>query len=111
MPVAILFLASSLAAEAQCCGAMIVGQVSDAEGAVIPNAKVTITNVTTGTHLKTVTNQMGEFRATSLRLGSYKVKVSAKGFQTAETPARTLEIDQTLRFDVILAAKNPPKTK
>ena len=109
--VEILLLASSLPTAAQCCGAMIVGKVSDAEGAMIPNAKVTITNVTTGTHLKTVTNQMGEFRATSLRLGNNKVKVSAKGFQTVETATRTLEIDQTLRFDLTLPAKTAPKSK
>lgn len=109
--VEILLLASSPPAVAQCCGAMIVGNVSDAEGAVIQNAKVTITNVATGAHIKLVTNQLGEFRATSLRLGNYKVKVSAKGFQTVETPARALEIDQTLRFDVTLPAKTAPKSK
>lgn len=108
---AFLFLLASLPAKTQCCGAMIVGTVSDPEGAVIPNAKVTITNVASGTHIKTVTNQMGEFRATSLRLGSYKVKVSAKGFHTVETPARTLEIDQTLRFDVTLPTKTALRSK
>lgn len=105
----ILLLPASLSAVAQCCGAMIVGTVTDPEGAVIPNAKVTIINVATGAHIKTVTNQMGEFQATSLPLGKYKVKVSAKGFQTVETPARTLEIDQTVRFDVTLPLKTEPK--
>jgi hypothetical protein len=101
----------SLPGAAQCCGARITGKVSDAEGAVIPNAKVTIINVATGHSSKVVTNQMGEFQAPPLPLGTYKVKVSCKGFETTETPARTLEIDQVLRFDVTLPIKAKAKNK
>src|SRR5258708_7555153 len=95
----------------QCCGATITGRVTDAEGAVVPNAKVTITNVATGRSTKTVTNRIGDYRAVHLPLGRYKVKVGRKGFETVETPARTLEIDQTLRFDVALPAKVSAKNR
>lgn len=96
---------------AQCCGPAITGTVSDAEGAVVPNARVTIINLDTGHSTKVVTNRMGEYHAPPLPLGNYKVKVSCKGFQTVETPSRALAIDQILRFDVTLPLKNSAKSK
>ncbi|HUY14044.1 MAG TPA: TonB-dependent receptor [Terriglobia bacterium] len=59
----------------------IIGTVTDASGAAIPGAKVTITNVGTGVSTTTTTNQSGNYTQLHLAAGTYTVKVEAQGFQ------------------------------
>jgi hypothetical protein len=65
----------------------IVGTVSDASGAAIPNAQVTVTSKANG-QVKTVTSDhVGEFRVPLLGPGKYKVSVTAQGFETTSQEA------------------------
>ena len=59
------------------------GVVTDATGAVIPNADVTLTNVATGAVRATVTNSKGEYSVTQLLPATYKVSFDAPGFASA----------------------------
>lgn len=59
------------------------GVVTDATGAVIPNAQVTLTNVATGAVRTTVTNSRGEYSVTQLLPATYTVNFSAPGFSPA----------------------------
>lgn len=87
---------------AQSDRARIIGTVSDPQGAVIPGARVTVTNVATGTSTQTTTDKNGDYQAPELPIGSYKVKVEHDGFKTSETHAYTVEINQVLKVDVRL---------
>jgi hypothetical protein len=58
----------------------INGTVTDATGAVIPNAKVTVINDATQVASTAVTTSVGEYRITDLVPGAYTVKVAATGF-------------------------------
>ncbi|HWZ43605.1 MAG TPA: TonB-dependent receptor [Candidatus Saccharimonadales bacterium] len=58
----------------------INGAVTDASGAVVPNAQVKATEKSTGLDHKTVTTSEGQFAFQDLPLGSYKVTVTAAGF-------------------------------
>ncbi len=60
----------------------LVGTVSDASGAVVANAEVTITNVGTNAMVTAHTNSTGEYRFDNLPVGSYKITVKASGFRT-----------------------------
>lgn len=60
----------------------IQGTVTDPNGAVIPNAAVTITNKATGQALKVNTSGSGTYTSGPLLPGDYQVKVEAQGFQT-----------------------------
>jgi len=73
----------SVAASAQ-FNASIQGTVTDASGAVIPEAKITITNKETGRQLNTVTSNSGFYRITGLAPGSYKVIAERDGFKRRE---------------------------
>src|ERR1700754_1672386 len=70
----------------------ILGTVTDKSGAVLPNAKVTITN--TGTNQARVlnSNQAGEFSAPNLEPGNYSITVEAQGFRKTERPRILLEV-------------------
>ncbi len=81
----------------------IVGTVTDAQGAVIPGAQVTLTQAGTGFTSTTQSNASGYFSFPGLNLGTYDLKVAAKGFQTSVSKGLTLNISQVLRSDTHMA--------
>ena len=58
----------------------ISGVVRDSAGAVVPEAKVTITNEATSQKVALLSNESGLFLSGPLRPGSYVVEVEARGF-------------------------------
>src|ERR1700681_551454 len=60
----------------------IVGQVTDATGAAISGASVTIANQEIGLKRSAKTDGAGRFNFPQLKPGAYSVKVGAPGFQT-----------------------------
>jgi len=60
----------------------LAGAVTDATGALVPKATVTLTNKETGATRTVVTNSEGVYSAPSLPAGEYEVKVVAEGFST-----------------------------
>lgn len=61
----------------------IVGSVTDATGAAISNAQVTVTSEATGQAKAVTTSAAGQYRVPLLPPGSYKISVTASGFQTS----------------------------
>ena len=82
LTIAVLFLCT-IPVYAQVDTGSIVGTVTDPSGAVVSGAKVTLTNLGTNASLTTTTQADGTYKFTPVRIGSYKVEVSAQGFQTA----------------------------
>jgi hypothetical protein len=75
----------------------ITGTVTDASGAVVGGAKVTLTNEGTGTSLSTTSASDGVYNFSPVRIGAYKLEVSAQGFKkevqihaTVDVSARVL---------------------
>ena len=60
----------------------ILGTVTDASGAAINGAKVTLTNEGTSAALSTTTAPDGSYKFTPVKIGSYKLTTSFQGFQT-----------------------------
>jgi hypothetical protein len=89
-------------ASAQTITGNIRGTVTDPEGAVIPGAHVTATNVATGVKRSTVTDHAGDYNIQFLPIGEYTVKVSAPGFSTTSINAFHLSIDQSAEIDAKL---------
>ncbi len=79
--VVLLGLVFSASALAQFRSA-IEGTVTDSSGAVVPDAKVTLTNVDTGISTSVQSNGEGLFRFPSLPPGRYKVTTTKQGFAT-----------------------------
>jgi hypothetical protein len=73
-------LALSLSLIAQTETGQISGTVTDPSGAIVPNAKVTVTNVGTGQARTANSSSSGQYAFTNLQPGSYSVKVAATGF-------------------------------
>ncbi len=80
--------------------AAIVGTVVDSSGAPIKGAAVSVTDVDHGTEFNVQTNEAGAYNLTRLTVGTYTLKVTSPGFQTAVHPPLTLVLNQTARIDV-----------
>ena len=63
--------------------ATISGTVSDTSGAVVPQAKVVVTNQGTNIATTQQSNADGSFAFTALEIATYSVTVSKEGFQTS----------------------------
>ncbi|MGC1421215.1 MAG: carboxypeptidase regulatory-like domain-containing protein [Terracidiphilus sp.] len=61
----------------------ITGTVTDASGAALPNAQVTVTSVEKGQVKTVLSDRIGDYRVPLLSPGRYQIKATAKGFQTS----------------------------
>ncbi len=80
--------------------ATVVGTVSDASGAVIPGAKITVSNPDKGFTRGLVSNSAGEYTAAKVPIGNYVITAEASGFQKLVRSGITLAVGQTLRVDL-----------
>src|SRR5437868_15344554 len=72
--------------------------VTDPTGAVIPNVKVTVTDVRKGTSDSYTTNESGNYSATHLIPDVYKIKIEAQGFSIAESNEIQVSADSGSKF-------------
>jgi hypothetical protein len=92
----------SASAWAQKDAGSIVGTVKDQTGAIVANAKVTVSDVERGSHLETTTNDSGQYVASPLRVGRYTVTVEHPGFKKAVSVPVDLDVQQRIAVDISL---------
>ena len=77
-----LWACVSLTARAQVIVGSITGVVSDPTGAVVPGAKVVLTDTNKGYTYNAVTDSVGRYLILELPASNYKITVEAAGFKT-----------------------------
>src|SRR4051812_7338311 len=87
---------------AQIQSGRIVGTVYDPNKAVVPGAKVVITNTGTNQAQTLTTSGTGDFVLTPVNPGIYRVEVSAQGFGLSEVNRVEVIVGQSARVDVEL---------
>ncbi|HEY8713792.1 MAG TPA: carboxypeptidase regulatory-like domain-containing protein [Candidatus Acidoferrum sp.] len=80
----------------------IQGVVHDSSGAVVGGAKIVATNVQTNLEQETVSASDGAFRILALPAGTYKLTVTASGFQTFTETDIVVKVNDQLHYDVAL---------
>ncbi|NWF83566.1 MAG: TonB-dependent receptor [Bryobacteraceae bacterium] len=100
--IASLLLLASIFTFAQSDRGTLTGTITDQTGAVVPNALVTITNPATGTQLKTVSTETGNYTAPNLAAGLYDITVELQGFRKHEQKGVRVQVAQISRLDVEL---------
>ncbi|HSZ63380.1 MAG TPA: TonB-dependent receptor [Terriglobales bacterium] len=82
----------------------IAGVVMDSSGAVVPNAKLTATEKSTGTVYTTVSSSAGTYRFPNVRIGTYDITVTATGFKSPTLTGIEVQVATTAAIDVKLNA-------
>ena len=83
--------------------AELTGTVKDPSGAVVPNARVTLTNASTAEVRAGTTNAAGLYDFPALHNGVYNMKVVSTGFEAYEKTGIVMDVAATVREDVVLA--------
>jgi len=96
---AVLIAAPATRLLAQNTTADVVGTVTDASGAVVPNATVTLTDVDTHDVRTLKSGSGGEFTFTLLKPGNYSLSVAAPGFKTFQIKSIALAAGDRDRED------------
>ena len=82
--------------------ATLNGVITDTTAGVIPDVRVSITNIDTGLRHEAQTSGTGAFSFTLLPVGRYKVEANKAGFGVQTRPSIKLDVDQVARLDFIL---------
>ncbi|MBV9300787.1 MAG: TonB-dependent receptor, partial [Acidobacteriaceae bacterium] len=97
----------------------IRGNVTDVSGAVIPNARVVVTDLATNSTRETKTNGAGDYEVFGVNAGRYSVTVSSAGLETVEITNLAINGSETVTADaklqvsktqqsVVVEAENAP---
>lgn len=107
----ILSLVITCAVKAQVAGTgTIQGTVSDSTGAVIPNATVTLTDVSTQVKRIAHSDSGGTYILPNISVGTYNASISAKGFQTYIKTGNVLEVGSNIAINATLTVGSQDQT-
>jgi hypothetical protein len=100
----VLFVAvlAALPARAQLAGANLSGVVMDATGSAVPNAAISIKNVTTGVIREVESNSDGLYSAPNLLPGDYDIEASARSFSKTVVKGVTLTVGSERALNLTL---------
>ena len=87
---------------AQATQGAIVGSVTDAAGAVISGATVTLTNTAEGAVRVSKSNAVGDYRFLDVKAGTYSLSVGATNFDKWTATGVILSVRQELRLNAQL---------
>jgi hypothetical protein len=97
--VCLILLTQHLIAEPP--SATISGEITDAQGALVPAATITVISERTGTERSTTSNDSGAYRLT-VPPGEYRVRASLKGFEATKSERLTVFVGTAARLDLKL---------
>ena len=80
----------------------IVGAVHDPSGAVVAGAKVSVEDVDRGLQMTLTTNDQGEYVASPLHIGRYKITVEKTGFKKAVSEVVELSVQDRVAINIAL---------
>jgi len=80
----------------------VLGTITDQSGAVVSGATVTLTNEGTKAALSMTSGSDGGYKFTPVKIGSYTVSATSKGFQTTETRHVVVDIGAQVVVDLAL---------
>jgi hypothetical protein len=106
--VALFFICGPLFS--QVSNGRILGTATDSSGAAIAGATVVVTNTQTNTSRTLTTDSAGAYVASALIPGTYSLKASAGGFQTAQVQNVVVEVGKDTRADIYLQVGSTSQT-
>ena len=80
----------------------VLGRITDASGAVVPGAKITVTNTETNVAVDVQSNAEGNYVAPFLLPGKYKLAVGAAGFRQVLRDGIIVQVNDKIALDFVL---------
>ncbi len=74
----------------------LTGRVLDSAGAMVPGARITATEISTGIVIKTRSDASGYYSFPLMSVGTYKLSIAKAGFKTAVIAPVVVQIGQTM---------------
>ncbi|MFN7922872.1 MAG: carboxypeptidase regulatory-like domain-containing protein [Bryobacteraceae bacterium] len=105
-----VILLAVVCAWAQAPSASVTGRISDATGAVVPGVTVKVVHRATNIAREAKSNGLGDYTVPLLNPGSYSLEASMDGFRTHRVAEIPLEVDQSLRLDIVLQLASAAET-
>jgi hypothetical protein len=99
---ALAIFALATLAFGQTTDAILVGTVSDATGALVPNATVEITHTATGVKTSTKTNADGTYRFNNVPVGHYNLVATAAGFSATNLKGIDVQLSKTSTANITM---------
>jgi len=106
----LLAILSPALLRAQITSSTMYGQVTDATGAGVPGAQVSVSNTDTNLTRTLETNSAGEYRIELLPVGSYRVEIAKPGFKKVVLEGIVLQINVPGRVDATMQLGNLSET-
>jgi hypothetical protein len=91
-------------AQSQALNGQIEGVVTDAQGAAVPNASITVRNIEKGSEVQVNSDENGVYRAPLLPLGTFRITVEAPNFNRLVREGVNLSAGETATVDLSLTA-------
>jgi len=89
---------------------VLSGTILDPNGALVPGAKVTVTNIETKETVQTSTNDAGRFELASLATGNYSILIELIGFKSLQITSIVVAEDKLINLDLILELSGATQT-
>src|SRR5262245_11545977 len=102
-----LMVVLTMVAAAQTNTGQISGIVRDAQGGVLPGARVVAEHVDSGARVEFPTDEDGRYLLASLRVGMYVISVELPGFRRVIRSGVVVGLGQTLSLDFTLDVGGP----
>ena len=90
--------------------ATVNGTITDASGALVPNAAIALTNTATSQTRAETSNSAGLYRFANVGIGTYRLTVSAAGFQKYTKAGLVVNVTQSLQENVALTIGSQAET-
>jgi hypothetical protein len=103
LPLIVVVVTTAVPVFAQFETATVVGTVRDSSGAVVPEAKVTLTNTQTGVSAERQSDANGNFEFFTVRIGTYVITAEKSGFSIALVENVQVTVGARQRVDLTMA--------
>src|SRR5262249_48727360 len=97
----LILISFAITAYPQAAKSELVGEVRDQAGALVANAKVSLTDIATGQTTAKISGD-GTYIMTNLKPGIYNIAVEANGFKQSIREGVRLATGERVRLDVVL---------
>ena len=111
MLLAVLFITGAIqSVQAQVLYGSLVGRVEDQSGAVLPGARITVTNKATGQQREAVADDSGAYAFRDLQVGTYDLNITQNGFKSYTKANVLISLNTVVREDVQMSVGGASET-